>query len=76
MLLVVTFAGYAWYSSWWEKQKLNLEKIDDDEDSQAYHLDGDDDNSDTSGEGDVNESAVDDSAFTNYQAPEAEGTLA
>jgi len=40
MLLVVTAAGYAWYSTWWQKQKENLEKIEDDDDSQAYHLEG------------------------------------
>mmetsp|Transcript_16208 Transcript_16208/g.44874 ORF Transcript_16208/g.44874 Transcript_16208/m.44874 type:complete len:374 (+) Transcript_16208:236-1357(+) len=76
MLVVVTFAGYAWYSSWWEEQKLNLEKIDDDEDSQAYQLDDADDNSDYSGDGgEVNESGVSDSAISNYEAPVAEGTL-
>jgi len=63
MLLVVTAAGYAWYSTWWSKQKENLEKIDDDddEDSQGYHLDGTpsgDDHDYVSGE----EYAVDDSA--------------
>lgn len=77
MLLLVTLAGYAWYSSWWEEQKLNLEKIDDDEDSQAYHLDDEDDKSDYSGDGgDVNESTNNDGGLGNYEAAVAEGTLA
>lgn len=80
MLLVVTAAGYAWYSTWWQKQKENLEKIDDDDDSQAYHLeDEDDDDHDgdyvSGGEldvtGSVNDSAVNESAETH---PEGELT--
>lgn len=62
MLLVVTAAGYAWYSTWWNKQKENLEKIDDDEDSQAYHLEDDEDLDDdyqSGGETDANDPAPD-----------------
>lgn len=58
-------------------EKLNLEKIDDDEDSQAYHLDDEDDKSDYSGDGgDVNESTNNDGGLGNYEAAVAEGTLA
>jgi len=67
MLLVVTAAGYAWYSTWWKKQKEGLEKIDDDEDSQ-YHL-GDDDHEDgdyVSG-GEVDDSAVNESGDSNFE---------
>lgn len=79
MLLVVTAAGYAWYSTWWSKQKENLEKIDDDDDSQAYHLEDEDDDHDgdyvSGGEmdvsGSVNDSALNDSLEKN---PEGELT--
>jgi len=67
MLLVVSLAGYAFYQSWWDKQKENLEKIDDDEDSQ-YQLDDDDSDGDISqGEGDADAG--------DYEAP-VEGTMA
>jgi len=60
MLLVVTVAGYAWYSTWWRKQKENLEKIDDDDDdSQAYHLDDEDHDGDYVSGGEVNDSMND-----------------
>ena len=59
-------------------EKDNLEKIDDDEDSQAYHLDHDDDDDDLSGpenepnESELNESELNDSgASPNYE----QGTL-
>lgn len=79
MLLVVTAAGYAWYSTWWSKQKENLEKIDDDEDDEAYHLedeDGDGDDDYVSGgehdvSGSVNDSALNESAESH---PEGELT--
>ncbi|VEU38500.1 unnamed protein product [Pseudo-nitzschia multistriata] len=73
MLLVVTGAGYAWYSSWWEEQKLNLEEIDDDEDSQAYHLGGDEDEDDHS-EFSQHGAELNDSTLT--EPVVAEGTMA
>lgn len=71
MLLVATGAGWAYYSQWWEKQKENLEKIDDDESqgSGAYHLDEhESDGEYLSGEGeDVNDSALNTSAEDNFE---------
>merc|ERR1711935_1081609 len=72
MLLVATGAGWSYYSQWWEKQKENLEKIDDDESqgSGAYHLDEhESDGEYVSGDGeggDVNDSALNTSGEDNY----------
>jgi hypothetical protein len=75
MLLVATGAGWSYYSQWWEKQKENLEKIDDDDSqgSGAYQLDEIDSDGDylSPGEGDeVNDSAVNTSAEDNYDGYE------
>jgi len=82
ILLIGTVVASYYYSVWWKDQKENLQKIDDEDDSQ-YRLDEDENNSnyddDFSGSGrpadaDEQPSALDESGISNVAGP-AGGTM-